>query len=78
MSITREYTMIIELSESGRTWCGYSPDVPGGGVYVTDDTAEATEERLHSAIACHIRGLIADGHEIPETTAIVRKVKIAA
>jgi predicted RNase H-like HicB family nuclease len=71
-----EYAIVVERADSGRNWCGYSPDLPG--VIATDVTAEATAERLRGAIEFTIRAMREEGLEVPIPSAVARMVKIAA
>ena len=70
----REYTIIVEKADGN--WSGYSPDVPG--VIATDTTADTCAARLRDAIEFHIEGLKEFGLPIPEPSAVVSTIRVAA
>jgi predicted RNase H-like HicB family nuclease len=70
-----EYAIVVELSENGTNWCGYSPDVPG--VIATDETAEATADRLRGAIELHVQVMADLGMSLPESRSLVRMINVA-
>jgi predicted RNase H-like HicB family nuclease len=57
------FTVIYDQLAEG----GYQVIVPGlPGIVTYGRTLEEVREMARDAIACHIRGLIKDGEEIPE------------
>jgi predicted RNase H-like HicB family nuclease len=61
----RRYLVIIE-SVPGGNYCASVPDLPGVGA--CGDTLEETKTLIQEAIDLHIRGMIADGEEVPQPT----------
>jgi predicted RNase H-like HicB family nuclease len=70
----KEYTVIIQ--QAGDNYSAYVPDLPG--CIAAGDTIEETEQLIREAIELHIEGIHEDGEEIPEPTAKIIKISIAA
>jgi len=68
------YLIIIEESETG--FAAYSPDLDG--CVATGTTLEETESTMRDAVMFHIETLKADGLEVPEPSAYVTFVEVAA
>jgi predicted RNase H-like HicB family nuclease len=58
----RKYIIIIEKTETG--FSSYVPDLPG--CIATGNTRDDVEKNIYEAIKFHIKGLEAEGLEIPE------------
>jgi predicted RNase H-like HicB family nuclease len=76
MPEVHEYAIVVEEAESGRNWCGYSPDLPG--VIATDATAETTAERLRGAVAFTIWVMQEEGLDVRIPSAIASMVMVPA
>jgi predicted RNase H-like HicB family nuclease len=70
----REYAVILE--KAGKNWGAYSPDVDG--CIATGDTADEALSQFQEALDLHIRTIKEVGGVVPEPSAIIRTVKIAA
>jgi predicted RNase H-like HicB family nuclease len=70
----KEYAVIIR--KAGNNFAASSPDVPG--CIATGPTVEATKEKFRTALEFHLEGLKADGTPIPEPSAVVGYVPVAA
>lgn len=70
----KRYAIVIEKAESN--YAAYVPDLPG--CVATGATREETERLLREAIELHLEGLAQDGLPIPEPTAAVDYVDVAA
>ena len=68
------YLIIIEESETG--FAAYSPDLDG--CVATAATLEEAEGTMRDAVQFHIETLKADGLEVPEPSAYVTYVEVAA
>jgi predicted RNase H-like HicB family nuclease len=60
-----EYLVVIEKDE--KNYSAYLPDLPG--CVATGETPEETMENIRKAIAMHLRGMRADGLDVPVPTA---------
>ncbi len=68
-----KYTVLIE---KGPTSYGATvPDLPG--VFAIGKTFEETRELIAGAIEFHIRGLIADGDEVPPPTSSLELIEVS-
>ncbi|HEY2407359.1 MAG TPA: type II toxin-antitoxin system HicB family antitoxin [Polyangiaceae bacterium] len=56
------YLIVVEKTESG--FSAYPPDLPG--CVATAGTREAIARKMSAAIAFHLKGLKAEGLQIPE------------
>jgi predicted RNase H-like HicB family nuclease len=56
------YLIVIEKGETG--FSAYSPDILG--CVATGKTLDQTIANMKSALAFHLRGLLADGEEMPK------------
>ena len=70
----KRYAIVIEKAESN--YAAYVPDLPG--CVATGATREETERLLREAIELHLEGLAQDGLPIPEPSAAVDYVDVAA
>jgi predicted RNase H-like HicB family nuclease len=70
----REYAVVYE--EGPKSWGAYVPDLPG--CFAVGKTRKQVEERIQSAIAFHIKCLVADGDPVPEPAHSVGTVRVAA
>jgi len=68
------YLIVIEKAE--HNYAAYSPDVPG--CVATGKTARDAEEKMKSALAMHLRGLLEDGIALPAATSTADYVEIPA
>lgn len=66
--------IVVEKTSSG--YSAYSPDIEGCAA--TGGTRDAVEQAMRDAIAFHLEGLRADGHEVPEPTSYATYVEVAA
>jgi predicted RNase H-like HicB family nuclease len=69
------YAVVFELTDSGRNWSAYVPDLPG--CVATGKTREACEKLIHEAIEFHIEGLKIHEMPVPEPSAQVGYVEAA-
>jgi predicted RNase H-like HicB family nuclease len=65
------YAVVIEKANGN--YSAYVPDLPG--CVATGDTVEAVEREIRDAIRFHIKGLKADGLEVPAPTSIADYVE---
>lgn len=70
----KEYTVVYERTENN--WAAYSPDV--SGCVATGKTREEVERRFSEALASHLQLMKENGLPIPEPTAEVGHVRVAA
>ena len=70
----REYTVVYE--RAGDNWSAYSPDVPG--CIATGRTRDDVEREFQEALEFHLEGLQLAGLPLPEPTADVGRVAVAA
>ena len=68
------YLVIIEESETG--YAAYSPDLDG--CVATAATLDEVEATMREAVEFHIETLKADGQDVPEPSAYVTYVEVAA
>jgi predicted RNase H-like HicB family nuclease len=68
----REYVALI-LRE-GDVWGAEIPDLPG--CFATGRSREEIEERIRSAAAFHVRGLMRDGDQVPEPASIAVTITV--
>jgi predicted RNase H-like HicB family nuclease len=66
--------IVVEETETG--YSAYSPDVPG--CVATGATREEVEATMQGAIAFHLEGLRAEGHEVPEPRSYAVYVEVPA
>jgi predicted RNase H-like HicB family nuclease len=69
-----EYTVVYE--RAGDNWSAYSPDVPG--CIATGYTRADVEREFREALEFHLEGLQLAGLPLPEPTADVGRVAVAA
>jgi predicted RNase H-like HicB family nuclease len=67
-----KYAVVIE--KGATNFSAYVPDLPG--CVAAADTLEEIEKLIRDAIEFHIRGMIADGFEIPQPVSLAREVEI--
>lgn len=65
------YAIVIEKAEGN--FSAYVPDLPG--CIATGATVAEVETEMREAIRFHIEGLKADGHAVPQPTAIAEYVE---
>lgn len=70
----REYVVVFERADTN--WTAYSPDVPG--CMATGSTRAEAEQNIREALEFHIEGLKLDGLPVPEPSAQVGSVTVAA
>jgi predicted RNase H-like HicB family nuclease len=70
----REYTVVYE--RAGDHWSAYSPDGPG--CIATGNTRADVEREFREALEFHLEGLQLAGLPLPEPTADVGRVAVAA
>ncbi len=58
--------VVIEQGEGG--FSAYAPDVPG--CVAAASTREETLELMRGALEMHLRGLMEDGEQLPDTTSV--------
>lgn len=68
------FAIVIEKAENN--FAAYVPDLPG--CVATGDTVEETEREIREAIELHIRGMREDGLPIPQPSAQIEYVELAA
>jgi predicted RNase H-like HicB family nuclease len=68
----RDYVALIH--REGNVWGAEIPDLPG--CFATGKSREEIEERIRSAAAFHIEGLMRDGDAIPEPTSIAITISV--
>jgi predicted RNase H-like HicB family nuclease len=68
------YAVVIEKAENN--YAAYVPDLLG--CVATGETIEETEREIREAIEFHLRGMLEDGFPIPEPSAHVEYLDIAA
>ena len=52
----------ICIGRAGKNYAASAPEVPG--CMATDDTIEATRERMRAALAMHLEGMVEDGEQL--------------
>ena len=65
------YAVVIE--KANENYSAYAPDLPG--CIATGDSVEAVEIEIGEAIRLHVEGLIKDGLNVPEPSAIAEYVE---
>jgi len=70
----RRYPVVIERTSTG--YSAYSPDVPGCAA--VGDTEEETRRSFQEALAAHFETMREVGEPIPEPSASVDYVEVAA
>ena len=70
----RKYAVVFE--KSANNWAGYVPDLPG--CVTTGRTLEETRRLIAEAVEFHMEGMRLHGEQVPEPTAVVDTVEIAA
>ena len=70
----RRYPVIIERTETG--YSAYSPDV--SGCAAAGDTKEETRRNFQDALSAHFEAMREVGEPIPEPSASVDYVEVAA
>ena len=68
------YAIVIDKTENN--YGAWAPDLPG--CVALGDTVEEVEQRMRSAIEMHLAGMHEDGDPIPQPSAIVNYVDVAA
>lgn len=66
------YAVVIERSESG--FGAYVPDLPG--CVAVAETLSETERLIREAIEFHLEGLLEDGIQAPEPSAMAQYVEV--
>lgn len=66
------YGVVIERAEGN--YSAFVPDLPG--CIATGHTVAEVEQRIREAIQFHIEGLLEDGLEVPEPTAICELLEV--
>jgi len=69
-----KYSVVIERASTN--YCAYSPDVDG--CISVGDTVDETRRNFAEALKLHLDGLRERGYPVPEPTATVDYVEIAA
>ena len=72
--MNQEYFVIV--TNTGRNWAAHAPDVPG--CVATGKTEKECLRLFQEALDLHFRGLREDGLAIPQPSAHVHTVRIAA
>ncbi|MGO8672083.1 MAG: type II toxin-antitoxin system HicB family antitoxin [Capsulimonadaceae bacterium] len=72
--MTNEYFVIV--TNTGRNWAAYSPDVDG--CVATGKTETECLRLFREALDLHFEGLRGDGLPIPQPSAHIHSVQIAA
>lgn len=70
----KRYSVVIEQTATG--YSAYSPDV--GGCAAVGDTREETRLNFREALVAHFEAMREIGEPIPEPTAFVDYVEVAA
>jgi predicted RNase H-like HicB family nuclease len=68
------YAIVIEKGEGN--YSAYVPDLPG--CIATGNTLEEVKHNMREALVLHIEGMREDGKPVPEPTAEVDHVEVAA
>jgi predicted RNase H-like HicB family nuclease len=66
--------VVIEQGEAG--FSAYAPDVPG--CVAAASTREETLELMRGALEMHLRGLMEDGEQLPDTPTSVEILEVSA
>jgi predicted RNase H-like HicB family nuclease len=70
------HRFLIVVEKAKKNYSVYSPDLPG--CVATGKTRDEAEERMHDAIALHIRGLVEDGLPVPKSHSSASFVAVPA
>lgn len=68
------YAIVIERGESG--YSAYVPDLPG--CVATGNTQEDVKANMREAIVFHIEGMRENGESVPEPSAEIDYIEVAA
>jgi len=68
--------ILIVVEETATGYSAYSPDVPGCAA--TGRTRPEVEATMRDAIAFHLDGLRAEGHDVPKPRSYATYVEVAA
>jgi predicted RNase H-like HicB family nuclease len=72
-----EYAVVYERGRPGEeNWGAYVPDMPGCAT--TGDTLDEVKRYIREAIVLHLEGLKAEGLPVPQPSAIVERLAVAA
>lgn len=68
----RRYLIVIERAVGN--YSAFSPDLPG--CVATGQTREEAERNMHEAVALHVRGMIEDGVDPPESQSFAEYIAV--
>jgi len=68
------YRYLIVVEKSQNNYSAYSPDLPG--CIATGPTVEEVKERMQTAVAMHVQGLIEDHLSVPEPHSFAEYVAV--
>jgi predicted RNase H-like HicB family nuclease len=68
------YRFLVIIEKAEGNYSAYSPDLPG--CIATGATREEAERNMHEAIEMHVRGLLEDNLQIPDSTSSAEYIAV--